>query len=135
MGAAPTTSTDSEPGIPTRFFGDPDFDFEARLALGLAAQGVGDIGKVLVTLAGIEDGSADGWGAITCATSWTASPRPCSSPTRRMSSSGPDSPRRSTSRFRVRRPWPVSPVRTERTSTASMRMFDFFAERLTRRVH
>nr|QLH55543.1 hypothetical protein [Myxococcus virescens] len=61
MGEAPATSTHTEPGIPERFFGDPDFDFEARLALGLAAQGVGDIGQVLVTLAAIEDGSADGW--------------------------------------------------------------------------
>ncbi|QDE80680.1 hypothetical protein [Myxococcus xanthus] len=31
MGEAPTTSTHPEPGIPARFFGDPDFDFEARL--------------------------------------------------------------------------------------------------------
>ncbi|WP_426756757.1 alpha/beta hydrolase family protein [Myxococcus sp. Y35] len=61
MREAPTIRTGAEPGVPERFFGDPDFDFEARLALGLAAQGVGDVGQVWVTLAAIEDGSADGW--------------------------------------------------------------------------
>ncbi len=61
MGETPMTLGFTGAGVPQRFFEDPDFDFEARLALGLAAQGVGDVGQVLKTLAAIEDGSADGW--------------------------------------------------------------------------
>ncbi|MCP3102436.1 dipeptidyl aminopeptidase [Myxococcus sp. K15C18031901] len=56
-----TTVSRRGPGVPDRFFADPDFDFEARTALGLASQGVGDIGQVLVTLSGIENGDADSW--------------------------------------------------------------------------
>ncbi|NVJ19993.1 dipeptidyl aminopeptidase [Myxococcus sp. AM011] len=58
---APLPHGTRDSGIPARFFADPDFDFEARMALGLATQGVGDIGGVLVTLASIEEGSAEGW--------------------------------------------------------------------------
>ncbi len=43
------------------FFGDPDFDFQARIALGLAAGGVGDIGLVLATLDRVTDQDSQSW--------------------------------------------------------------------------
>jgi hypothetical protein len=49
------------------FFADPDFDFETRIALGNAACGVGDVGLVLATVAGIIDGDRPSWFAA-----WTA---------------------------------------------------------------
>jgi hypothetical protein len=49
------------------FFADPDFDFETRIALGNAACGVGDVGLVLATVAGITDGDRPSWFAA-----WTA---------------------------------------------------------------
>ncbi|MCS5732975.1 alpha/beta hydrolase family protein [Herbiconiux daphne] len=45
----------------TGFFRDPDFDFEARTALGNAAQGFFDVGLVLATIARVKDGDADSW--------------------------------------------------------------------------
>ncbi|WP_433555299.1 alpha/beta hydrolase family protein [Pseudonocardia xinjiangensis] len=47
--------------LTTGFFGDPDFDFETRLALGATTYGVGDPGSVLATVAGIADGDRPGW--------------------------------------------------------------------------
>jgi hypothetical protein len=43
------------------FFADPDFDYETRLALGLTAYGVGDVGLVLATAARITDGDRSSW--------------------------------------------------------------------------
>jgi hypothetical protein len=43
------------------FFADPDFDFETRIALGNAGCGVGDVGLVLATVAGITDGDRPSW--------------------------------------------------------------------------
>jgi hypothetical protein len=50
------------------FFSDSDFDFEARLALGAAATGTGDVGLVLATLEKIVEGDPESW-----FTAWTAS--------------------------------------------------------------
>jgi dienelactone hydrolase len=50
------------------FFRDTDFDFETRLALGNAAQGIFDVGLVLATIAKIADGDADSWYAAWRAT-------------------------------------------------------------------
>lgn len=46
---------------PGGFFGDPDFDFQARIALGSAATGVGDVGLVLAVLDRITDGDRQSW--------------------------------------------------------------------------
>ena len=43
------------------FFADTDFDFDARLALGAAACGIGDTGLVLATLDRVVDGDRQGW--------------------------------------------------------------------------
>jgi hypothetical protein len=40
------------------FFKNPDFDYEARIVLGAAASGIGDVGLVLATLDRITDGDA-----------------------------------------------------------------------------
>jgi hypothetical protein len=77
-GRAMTTQHAQRQGAPHRtpsgarallggFFADPDFDFEARIALGNAACGVGDVGLVLATVAGITDGDRPSWFAA-----WTA---------------------------------------------------------------
>ncbi len=47
--------------IDNGFFADPDFDFETRLALGLAAQGAGDVGLVLATIARVTDADPESW--------------------------------------------------------------------------
>jgi hypothetical protein len=41
---------------PGGFFADADFDYEARIVLGAAASGLGDVGLVLATLDKIADG-------------------------------------------------------------------------------
>ncbi len=46
---------------PGGFFADADFDYEARIVLGAAAGGIGDVGLVLATLDRITDGDAQGW--------------------------------------------------------------------------
>ncbi len=46
---------------PGGLFEDPDFDFEARIVLGAAACGVGDVGLVLATLDKITDGDPQSW--------------------------------------------------------------------------
>jgi hypothetical protein len=43
------------------FFADTDFDFDARLALGAAACGIGDTGLVLATLDRVIDGDRRSW--------------------------------------------------------------------------
>lgn len=43
------------------FFKNPDFDYEARIVLGAAASGIGDVGLVLATLDRITDGDAQSW--------------------------------------------------------------------------
>jgi hypothetical protein len=43
------------------FFQNPDFDYEARIVLGAAASGLGDVGLVLATLDTITDGDAQSW--------------------------------------------------------------------------
>lgn len=46
---------------PGGFFADADFDYEARIVLGSAASGLGDVGLVLATLDRITDGDQQGW--------------------------------------------------------------------------
>lgn len=46
---------------PGGFFGDADFDYEARIVLGAAASGIGDVGLVLATLDRITDGDPQSW--------------------------------------------------------------------------
>ena len=46
---------------PCRFFADPAFDFETRLALGASAYRCAEPGEVLATAATIADGDLDGW--------------------------------------------------------------------------
>ena len=46
---------------PGGFFKDADFDFEARIVLGAAASGIGDVGLVLATLDRITDGDPQSW--------------------------------------------------------------------------
>jgi hypothetical protein len=46
---------------PGAFFSSPDFDFEARGALGAAATGIGDTGLVLSTLDRVTDGDHRSW--------------------------------------------------------------------------
>jgi hypothetical protein len=46
---------------PGGFFADADFDFEARIALGAVASGVGDAGLVLAALDRITDGDPQSW--------------------------------------------------------------------------
>ena len=46
---------------PGGFFADADFDYEARIVLGAAASGLGDVGLVLVTLDKIADGDPQSW--------------------------------------------------------------------------
>lgn len=43
------------------FFADADYDYEARIVLGAAASGVGDVGLVLAALARITSGDAQSW--------------------------------------------------------------------------
>jgi hypothetical protein len=43
------------------FFADPDFDYEARIVLGAAASGIGDVGLVLATLDRVTDGDPQSW--------------------------------------------------------------------------
>jgi hypothetical protein len=64
----PSTPQDTTTRVPSGaralldgFFADPDFDFETRIALGNAACGVGDVGLVLATVAGITDGDRSSW--------------------------------------------------------------------------
>lgn len=52
---------------PGGFFADPDFDFGARIALGAAGAGIGDVGLVLATLDGITDGDPQSWFDAWCA--------------------------------------------------------------------
>jgi hypothetical protein len=61
--AAPVSAAppESHRVIETGFFADRDFDYEARIALGNASQGLMDAGLVLATIARIDDGDADGW--------------------------------------------------------------------------
>ena len=47
--------------LPGGLFADTDFDFDARLALGAAACGIGDAGLVLATLDRIVDGDRQSW--------------------------------------------------------------------------
>ncbi len=44
-----------------RYFADDDFDFAARTALGHAAQGMLDVGQVLVTYRRIDNGDPESW--------------------------------------------------------------------------
>jgi hypothetical protein len=46
---------------PGGFFADADFDYEARIVLGAAASGIGDVGLVLATLDTITDGDPQSW--------------------------------------------------------------------------
>ena len=46
---------------PGGFFGDADFDYEARIVLGAAASGIGDVGLVLATLDRVADGDPQSW--------------------------------------------------------------------------
>jgi hypothetical protein len=46
---------------PGGFFADADFDYEARIVLGAAASGVGDVGLVLAALDRIADGDPQSW--------------------------------------------------------------------------
>jgi len=46
---------------PGGFFADADFDYEARIVLGAAAEGTGDVGLVLATLDRITDGDQQSW--------------------------------------------------------------------------
>jgi len=46
---------------PGGFFADADFDFEARIVLGAAASGLGDVGLVLATMDRIADGDPQSW--------------------------------------------------------------------------
>jgi dienelactone hydrolase len=53
---------------PGGLFKDADFDYEARIVLGAAASGIGDVGLVLATLDRITDGDPQSWfGAWTAA--------------------------------------------------------------------
>ena len=46
---------------PGGLFKDADFDYEARIVLGAAASGIGDVGLVLATLDRITDGDPQSW--------------------------------------------------------------------------
>jgi hypothetical protein len=46
---------------PGGFFANADFDYEARIVLGAAASGIGDVGLVLATLDRIADGDPQSW--------------------------------------------------------------------------
>jgi hypothetical protein len=46
---------------PGGFFANADFDYEARIVLGAAAEGTGDVGLVLATLDRIADGDPQSW--------------------------------------------------------------------------
>lgn len=50
----------------TGFFTDTGFEFETRVALGHATYGAADVGEVLATIAGIEDGNDESWIAAWC---------------------------------------------------------------------
>ena len=52
-----TTSRIAPGGI----FQDPDLDFSARIALGMVASGVSDVGLVLATLDKVSDGDMQSW--------------------------------------------------------------------------
>jgi hypothetical protein len=55
--------TESKGGLsaPGGFFANADFDYEARIVLGAAASGIGDVGLVLATLDRIADGDPQSW--------------------------------------------------------------------------
>jgi len=46
---------------PGAFFKDASFDFEARIALGATAAGIGDAGLVFATLDTVVDGDSQSW--------------------------------------------------------------------------
>jgi hypothetical protein len=46
---------------PGGFFANADFDYEARIVLGAAASGIGDVGLVLATLDQVTDGDPQSW--------------------------------------------------------------------------
>jgi hypothetical protein len=46
---------------PGGFFTNADFDYEARIVLGAAASGIGDVGLVLAVLDRITDGDQQSW--------------------------------------------------------------------------
>jgi hypothetical protein len=46
---------------PGGFFANADFDYEARIVLGAAASGIGDVGLVLATLDRVTDGDPQSW--------------------------------------------------------------------------
>ena len=46
---------------PGGFFANADFDYEARIVLGAAASGVGDVGLVLAALGRVADGDPQSW--------------------------------------------------------------------------
>jgi hypothetical protein len=46
---------------PLRFFKDPQFDFETRIALGGASYRAAEVGEVLATIGRIKDGDAEAW--------------------------------------------------------------------------
>ncbi len=52
---------------PGGFYTDKDFDFEARIVLGQAGTGIGDVGLVLATLDKIPDGDRQSWFDAWCA--------------------------------------------------------------------
>jgi hypothetical protein len=53
---------------PGGFFANADFDYEARIMLGAAAAGTGDVGLVLATLDRITDGDSRSWFDAWCGT-------------------------------------------------------------------
>lgn len=55
--------TESRGGLsaPGGFFANADFDYEARIVLGAAASGIGDVGLVLATVDRIADGDPQSW--------------------------------------------------------------------------
>src|ERR1700742_3678661 len=52
---------------PGGFYTDKDLDFEARIVLGQAGTGIGDVGLVLATLDKIPDGDRQAWFDAWCA--------------------------------------------------------------------
>jgi dienelactone hydrolase len=52
---------DSSRSAPGGFFANADFDYEARIVLGAAASGIGDVGLVLATLDQVTDGDPRSW--------------------------------------------------------------------------
>jgi dienelactone hydrolase len=52
---------DGSRSAPGGFFANADFDYEARIVLGAAASGIGDVGLVLATLDQVTDGDPRSW--------------------------------------------------------------------------